>query len=867
MKKILLILSIFFTVIVESYGTHNRAGEITYTGISVLEYEVKIVIYTKYVASSSSNVIRNDMPISWGDGTSENIQRTDSVMVEAEVRKTTYVGRHTYKGPGTYVMSVIDPNRNEGVINMTYSKEVPFYIETMLKIHAFLGANVSCELLNPPLEHAAQGEIFIHNPGAFDPDGDSLSYKLIPCKGSQGLDIATYTYPSAHPTGGNNKISVNPYTGDLTWDSPQEIGEYNVAMLIEEWRDGILVGTITRDMQIFVEESDNDPPIIDPVDDQCVVAGTKVQYEVSASDENVSSFLRINLSAYGGPFEVSDTAIFPTANAGPDVYSFFSWQTTCDHIRKEPYTVTFKAEDNGRPNLVDLETVNITVLGPAPQNLSSEALGSQVHVNWESGSCSDVEGYHVYRKVDSANYVPDSCESGIPFSTGYELVKTIYSASTGLYIDDDPGLIHGKLYCYVVTGFYADGVESVVSTETCAELKRDVPIITNVTVDVTDKSDGEVTVAWSMPTELDQFSGPFEYLLYRSSGSSFELVSTLDSLTDTIFVDTELNTENLIFTYRIDFYNDATNDRFKIGSTQLGSSIYVSAIPADNEITLNWSVSAPWDNNEFVIFRENPATLLFDSIGTSNTFSFVDIGLPNETEQCYKIKSVGEYSISNIIDPIINYSEIVCATPADTEAPCAPSLKVELSDCENLESELSWNNPNESCADDVVGYNFYFAENDTMELEFLESRSAATDTIFSYSHSLSIAGCYYVTAVDSFGNESVKSNLVCVDNCPIYDFPNVFTPDNSGKNDLFVPFPYRSVESVDTKIYNRWGSLVFETTDPDIKWDGKHMENGEDCTEGTYFYVCTVKTIRDVGLVDEIYKGYVQLLRSTNVNF
>ena len=55
----------------------------------------------------------------------------------------------------------------------------------------------------------------------------------------------------------------------------------------------------------------------------------------------------------------------------------------------------------------------------------------------------------------------------------------------------------------------------------------------------------------------------------------------------------------------------------------------------------------------------------------------------------------------------------------------------------------------------------------------------------------------------------------------------MFTPGDDSKNDLFTPFPYKFIESVDVTIFNRWGNIVFETKDPDINWDGKEMKSGK----------------------------------------
>ena len=64
--------------------------------------------------------------------------------------------------------------------------------------------------------------------------------------------------------------------------------------------------------------------------------------------------------------------------------------------------------------------------------------------------------------------------------------------------------------------------------------------------------------------------------------------------------------------------------------------------------------------------------------------------------------------------------------------------------------------------------------------------------------------------------------------------PNVFTPDGNGKNDEFR-VSYRSLREFHCWVYNRWGKLVYDWTDPARGWDG--TINGRKAAEGAYFYV------------------------------
>jgi gliding motility-associated-like protein len=101
---------------------------------------------------------------------------------------------------------------------------------------------------------------------------------------------------------------------------------------------------------------------------------------------------------------------------------------------------------------------------------------------------------------------------------------------------------------------------------------------------------------------------------------------------------------------------------------------------------------------------------------------------------------------------------------------------------------------------------------------------------------------------------------VCVDNCPVYELPNVFTPNGDNVNDLFIPLPYQFVKDINIKIYDRWGVQMFTTKNPDILWDGKNADTKMICSDGTYYYVCVVNEIRVEGIMPRILKGFVQLI-------
>ncbi len=81
-------------------------------------------------------------------------------------------------------------------------------------------------------------------------------------------------------------------------------------------------------------------------------------------------------------------------------------------------------------------------------------------------------------------------------------------------------------------------------------------------------------------------------------------------------------------------------------------------------------------------------------------------------------------------------------------------------------------------------------------------------------------GIYSVTVSNSCGSSTDAVKVwVHADECELH-IPTGFSPNNDGVNDLFRAISFCSVPKFDLHIYNRWGELVFETTDIQSGWNG-----------------------------------------------
>ena len=861
----LFVKKIFFCILLigitfYSYATHNRAGEITYEQLSGLTFRITIITYTATGPEECAD--RPELDIYWGDNTKSTLPRVEEVQMQQYIKRNKYIGIHTFPGPGLYTLVVEDPNRNSGIKNIPNSVYTVFCISTTMYINPEIGINNTPILTRAPLDKAAVGKLFVHNPGAYDPDGDSIAYRLTVCRSDDGLPITGYTFPPASDT-----LYVDAITGDFIWKNPTTVGVYNVAMIIEEWRNGVKIDEIIRDMQIQVYESTNNPPDFNISDYLCVVAGTNIVDTITATDKENNT---IKLSATGSAFLVLNSAHFDTTSINSVAglrKGIFTWNTNCSNISKYPYSVVFKAEDkNADINLAAIKTKQIKIVGPAIDSIGIMSASNYIRLDWYRNKCLNAAGYNIYRKNSSSIFNPENCETGLPPHLGYTKIAFVQDVNTVFYQDFD--VKQGYEYCYrICTVWEQNGeqYEGYTSDEICTVLKRGIPTITNVSVETTDNSNGKIYVAWAKPIVAEiapDASGPFQYILYRSigfSGQQFVEIKRFNNINDTTYVDILLNTLTNAYSYKVEFYNNAPGNVFIIGTPDIASSIYINITPKENNVKISFNKNVPWLNDTYVLYKLNDQTQTYDSISYINSEThFTDNEIISEHEYCYKIKSVGGYNVDGIINPIINFSQEKCINYVDTFPPCPPILSV-TSICDSAYNAISWTKT-DTCSDETLTFFLHY----TSSLDGIFSQ-IFSDTTTHYNHypEKTLAACYYLTAKDKYGNESLPSNKVCVDNCTTYKLPNVFTPNGDGINDYFMPFkPYYFIEKVDMKIYTRWGQLIFETSDPDIMWDGRYMQNKKPVDDGVYFYVCEVYEQRLTGIEKHNLHGFIHVFNS-----
>jgi len=168
-KKTAVFIILIFCTLGEVLATHIRAGEITAkrVGCSGREYEFTLTAYR----DTGSDILFGNGEFKFGDGESimlnpDGFSRKE--IIDDEIELVEFKIRHDYNSNGNYNVSYVEDFRNVGIINMSNSGSVSFYVETLIRIDPFFGCNDTPVFLIPPVDKGAVGVLFYHNPGAFD---------------------------------------------------------------------------------------------------------------------------------------------------------------------------------------------------------------------------------------------------------------------------------------------------------------------------------------------------------------------------------------------------------------------------------------------------------------------------------------------------------------------------------------------------------------------------------------------------------------------------------------------------------------------------------------------------------------------------
>jgi hypothetical protein len=239
-----------------------------------------------------------------------------------------------------------DPNRNADVINIPNSVNTPFSIQSDIVVFDPLihCVNNSVVPSSIPVFLSAVDTPYVHNPAAFDPDGDSLSFELVPCNSNLDTPAAGYTYPPG--------LTINSLNGEIKWSGNTMLGTYNVAVKITEWRHQLKVGYVIRDFEIIVTAAiahyhfGNTNSI--PVDlsgnfSMHVLPNNPIDFSFYFADSGSAS---VSVSHLEENFS-SNLPVFTIDNTIPHLSQMtFHWIPNSSQVRNNPYIFVFRGTSN-----------------------------------------------------------------------------------------------------------------------------------------------------------------------------------------------------------------------------------------------------------------------------------------------------------------------------------------------------------------------------------------------------------------------------------------------------------------------------------------------------------------------------------------
>lgn len=216
---------------------------------------------------------------------------------------------------------------------------------------------------------------------AFDADGDLLVYHFAtpyagisnngqpnpPPPANYGWPIPNITYAAGYsvtsPFGAGDYINIDTATGLASYVAPNT-GFYVVAVEIEEYRNGVLIGITRRDIQLIVITCPvNPPPVLSTaLTTYTMQEGQTLCFNVSYTDPNNDSLFLIRNGDIFNSLLTNPAATLSNASGLGSVTSQFCWTTSCAQGRTTPYQFSTVINDNGCPAKTTntVFTINVT---------------------------------------------------------------------------------------------------------------------------------------------------------------------------------------------------------------------------------------------------------------------------------------------------------------------------------------------------------------------------------------------------------------------------------------------------------------------------------------------------------------------------
>lgn len=437
----------------KTQASHAVGIDLTYLCLGGNQYEFTVNFYRDCDGvSAPSSAFISISSASCGITTSTSLSRVSTVEVSAicpgQLGSSSCSGgnlpgiqQYTYRGnftlPANCTDWVISYNlccRNAAITNLQSPGSQSLYVDARLN-----NANGLCNnspfFTSLPTPYLCAGQPFFYNHGAIDIDGDSLVYTLVPPRTSATGNIPhSGSFTASNPLSTTTGFNFNTQTGQMGF-TPTNPQQAVVTVRVDEYRNGVLIGSVIRDLQLVVINCNNQLPTASGINgtsgvggsyDISVCAGFPLCFDITSNDVNAGQqvSLQWNGGIQGATFTSTGTP-FPRAT--------FCWTPGPNDIGI--HTFSLEVEDNACPipglNIYTY-TINVTPNPNPPTTAGAD---------------------RVICQGGSTQLTATTAASGVTYS---------WSPSTGLSCTNcqSPTASPNNTTVYTVTASYPDGCSS-----------------------------------------------------------------------------------------------------------------------------------------------------------------------------------------------------------------------------------------------------------------------------------------------------------------------------------------------------------------------------------------------------------------------
>ncbi len=247
-----------------------------------------------------------------------------------------------------WTLGVGDCCRNAAITTIVDAVNENIYVEAHLN-NLSVTNNNSPVFSNVPIAFECINQDNYFNHGGIDADGDSLVYSFVNPLNDQNDPLQYFPgYSINNFLTSSPAININPFTGDIFMHPTVATEITVIAVLIEEYRNGVLIGSVTRDIQVYVVNCNNQLPTatgINGTNDFSYTAcvGGPICFDIFTDDPDVGDTVTAlwNQGIPSASFIVDSTGAFPIIH--------FCWTPTLADVRPQPYFFTVTVHDDACP--------------------------------------------------------------------------------------------------------------------------------------------------------------------------------------------------------------------------------------------------------------------------------------------------------------------------------------------------------------------------------------------------------------------------------------------------------------------------------------------------------------------------------------